>query len=165
MPKPMIGSRQADGRTDSIMTLHMKPEQKTNTSEKLSQMQLDRLLRKKRSPKYMELMHTLDAGGHVTNKAKVDEIIDAIREEFPEVDIKGILLGYVSTCYLGRPYEVHTLDMSHSIIEHYVTGQPLPNGLEKARSLAMHGVYDFIEVYIDRCICVSSNGDTSVIMS
>ena len=93
----------------------------------------------------------------------MNAIIDAIRKEFPEVEISGMLLGYVSICYLGKPYEVHTLDMTGSIIEHYKAGQTLPGGLEKARSIAMRGGYEFIEVYVDCCRCVSSNGRVSVI--
>lgn len=126
-------------------------------------MKLDRLLRKPRSKAYMDALHKLDAGGHVHNRRIVDDIINTIRQEFPEVELAGILLGYVSICYLGKPYEVHTLDMTGCIIEHYKAGQPLPGGMEKARSMAMRGGYDFIEVYIDCCRAVSSNGSVSVI--
>lgn len=69
----------------------------------------------------------------------------------------------VSICYLGKPYEVHTLDITGQIIEHYKSGHILPGGLEKARSIAMRGGYDFIEVYVDCCRAVSSNGLVSVI--
>lgn len=132
-------------------------------TSKLDQMTIDRLLRKPRSKAYMDAIHKLDAGGHVHNKEKVDAIIDAIRQEFPEVEINGILLGYVAKCYLGKPYEVHTLDLSGQIIEHYKAGQPLPNGMEKARGLAMYGGYDFIEVYVDCLRAVSSDGTVSVV--
>ena len=50
-----------------------------------------------------------------------------------------------------------------AIIEHYKSGHVLPGGLEKARSIAMHGGYDFIEVYVDCCRAISSNGSVSVI--
>ena len=86
-----------------------------------------------------------------------------LMREFPEVELSGVLLGFVSICYLGKPYEVHTLDMSGQIIEHYQSGQMLPNGMEKARSIALRGGYDFIEVYIDCCRAVSSSGAVSVI--
>lgn len=126
-------------------------------------MKLDRILRRPRSKAYMEAMHKLDAGGHVHNADKVNDIIEVIRNEFPEIELQGILLGFVSICYLGKPYEVHTLDMTGSIIEHYKAGQPLPGGLEKARSMALRGGYDFIEVYVDCCRAVSSSGRVSVI--
>lgn len=132
-------------------------------TQQMTKMTLDRTLRKKRSKDYMDAMHRLDAGGHVHNQQKVDEIIGAIRNEFPEVELSGILLGYVSLCYLGKPYEVHTLDMTGQIIEHYKVGQSLPGGLEKARTLALRGGYEFIEVYVDCCRCISSTGAVSVI--
>lgn len=69
----------------------------------------------------MEAMKSLDAGGHVHNQEKVNELINIIREEFPEVELinSGMFLGILAKCYLGIPYEVHTLSFSFSIIEHY----------------------------------------------
>ena len=71
--------------------------------------------------------------------------------------------SWMAVCYLGKPYEVHTLDVTGGIIEHYQTGQILPNGMEKARSIALRGGYEFIEVYTDCCRAISSNGKVSVI--
>ena len=111
----------------------------------------------------MDALHKLDAGGHVHNQNKVNDIINAIQNEFPEVALGGVLLGYVSICYLGKPYEVHTLDVTGEIIEHYKAGHALPGGMEKARAIAMRGGYDFIEVYVDCCRAISGNGSVSVI--
>lgn len=162
MPRPMLKQPQTQTQSSSILSATYKQEQKQEAQE-MNKMQLDRLLRKPRSKRYMDALHRLDAGGHVHNQNKVNEIINAIREEFPEVELSGILLGYVSICYLGKPYEVHTLDICGSIIEHYKQGEPLPGGLEKARAIAMRGGYEFIEVYVDCCRCVSANGSVSVI--
>lgn len=162
MPKPMLRQPQTQTQSGGILSATYQQPQKQQTQQ-IDKMKLDRLLRKKRSKEYMDALHRLDAGGHVHNQNKVNEIIDAIRNEFPEVELSGVLLGYVSLCYLGVPYEVHTLDMSGQIIEHYKAGQTLPGGLEKARSLAIHGGYDFIEVYADCCRCISTSGDVSVI--
>ena len=129
----------------------------------MDKMKLDRLLRRPRSKKYMEALNGLDAGGHVYNQAKIDEIIDTIKSEFPEGALFGSLLGYVSDCCLGPPYEVHTLDLEGGIIEHYKAGEIMPDGLEKARGIAIRGGYSFIEVYIDCCRAVSSDGTVSVI--
>lgn len=159
MPRPMLKPAQTQAKSASLLSA---TQQQTQTQQ-MDKMKLDRLLRKPRSKAYMDALHKLDAGGHVHNQNKVNAIIDAIRQEFPEVEISGILLGYVSICYLGKPYEVHTLDMTGQIIEHYKVGQMLPNGLEKARGIALRGGYDFIEVYVDCCRCVSSNGAVSVI--
>ena len=162
MPKPMLNRPQTQTKSDSILSTKQQRVSNQQTKQ-MSKMELDRLLRKPRSKEYMEMMHKLDAGGHVHNKHKVDEIMNAIRMEFPEVDIKGILLGYVSICYLGKPYEVHVLDVNGEIIEHYKAGEPLPNGMEKARGIAMHGGYEFIEVYVDCCRAVRADGTVSVI--
>lgn len=162
MPKPMLNRPQTQTKSDSILSTKQQRVSNQQTKQ-MSKMEMDRLLRKTRSKEYMEAMHKLDAGGHVHNQAKVNEIIDVIRQEFPEVQLAGVLLGFVSICYLGRPYEVHVLDITGGIIEHYVSGQPMPGGLEKARAIAMRGGYEFIEVYADCCRCISSNGAVSVI--
>lgn len=161
MPKPMFGISQKREITPANMLSLSNEQKQENQYDKIK---LDRLLRKPRTKEYMEALHKLDAGGHVQNQNKVNEMIDIIKNEFPEVNISGILLGYVSKCYLGEPYEVHTLDITNEIIEHYIAGQCLPNGLEKARGIAMYGGYEFIEVYDDCCRAISSNGAVSVIL-
>lgn len=158
MPKPILNSYQSQKQTQesNIMTSNLKQPQ-------IDKLSLDRLLRKSRSKEYMDAIHQLDAGGHVHNKKEVNEIINTIKSEFPDVDINGILLGFVAKCYLGVPYEAHTLDLVGEIIEHYKRGETLPGGLDKAKSIALHGGYDFIEVYTDCCRAISSNGSVSVI--
>ena len=153
---------QTQTQTSSLLSATYNSQQKQQ-QQQMDKMKMDKLLRKSRSKEYMEALHKLDAGGHVHNQNKVNEIINTIRSEFPEVELAGVLLGYVAICYLGKPYEVHTLDIVGGIIEHYKAGQPSPNGLEKARSIAMRGGYDFIEVYIDCCRAISANGTVSVI--
>jgi len=162
MPKPMLRQPQTQTQSSTILSAAQNYQQK-HVTQQIDKMKLDRLLRKSRSKRYMDALHKLDAGGHTHNQNKVNEIIDVIRSEFPEVEISGILLGFVSICYLGKPYEVHILDVTGGIIEHYKTGQTLPNGLEKARGIAMRGGYDFIEVYVDCCRAISANGTVSVI--
>lgn len=161
MPKPML--RQPQAQTQNTILSATKSQEQQRQAQQMDKMKLDRLLRKARSKEYMQALHKLDAGGHVHNQQKVNEIINTIRNEFPDLEISGIMLGIVSICYLGKPYEVHTLDITGQIIEHYKSGQVLPGGLEKARSIAMRGGYDFIEVYVDCCRAVSSNGSVSVI--
>ena len=158
MPKPILNSFQSQKQTQAshIMTSNLKQPQ-------IDKLSLDRLLRKSRSKEYMDAIHQLDAGGHVHNKKEVNEIINTIKSEFPDVDINGILLGFVAKCYLGAPYEAHTLDLVGELIEHYKRGETLPGGLDKAKSIALHGGYDFIEVYTDCCRAISSNGSVSVI--
>ena len=164
MPRPMLLKPQQQTQTQTQTTLNTR--QNLGQQQQLQQMdkmKLDKILRQKRSKAYMDALHKLDAGGHVHNQNKVNAIIRQITEEFPEVQLSGILLGYVSVCYLGAPYEVHTLDLTGQIIEHFKMGQTLPNGMEKARTIAMRGGYDFIEVYHDCVRAISSNGSVSVI--
>lgn len=158
MPRPMLNPYQSQKQTQAshIMTSNLKQPQ-------IDKLSLDRLLRKSRSKEYMDAIHQLDAGGHVHNKKEVNEIINTIKSEFPDVDINGIFLGFVAKCYLGVPYEAHTLDLVGEIIEHYKRGEILPGGLDKAKSIALHGGYDFIEVYTDCCRAINSNGSVSVI--
>jgi hypothetical protein len=165
MPKPILRQQQQT-QQESVLSATRNQQQETQQKEQAQQMdkmKLDRLLRQPRSKAYMDAIHKLDAGGHVHNQHKVDEIINIIKSEFPEVELAGVLLGYVSKCYLGNPYEVHTLDITGNIIEHYQAGNTLPGGLEKARSIAIRGGYEFIEVYVDCCRAVSGNGSVSVI--
>lgn len=163
MPRPMLRVQEKNKSEMNLNQMLQPNTQRIQSQEE--KIRLDRLLRKKRSKQYMDAIHNLDAGGHVMNQSKVDEIINTIRQEFPELEMSGILLGYVSKCYLGKPYEVHTLDIIGGIIEHYKAGQPLPDGLEKARGIALHGGYAFIEVYSDCCRAVSEDGTVAVIPS
>ncbi len=163
MPKVMLKPEQKTIENNRCV-LETASNNKQGLHEKQTyKLELDRILRKKRSKEYMDALHGLDAGGHVQNQQKVNEIIDIIKKEFPEVEISKNLLGYVSICYLGMPYEVHTLDMSGQIITHFKCGQPLPNGMEKARGIALRGGYAFIEVYTDCCRAVNASGMVSVI--
>ncbi len=162
MPKPILRQPRAQNKENTILSASHNQQQKQQ-AQQMDKMKLDRLLRKPRSKQYMDSLHRLDACGHTHNQNKINEIIDTIKNEFPEIEISGILLGYVSICNLGKPYEVHTLDMANQIIEHFKAGQMLPGGMEKARSIAMHGGYDFIEVYVDCCRAISTNGSVSVI--
>ncbi|OUP07107.1 hypothetical protein [Anaeromassilibacillus sp. An200] len=162
MPKPMLRQSQLQTQSDTILSAVQNQKQKQQ-AQQMDKMKLDRPLRKARSKEYMQTLHNLDAGGHVHNQHKVNQMIDTIRNEFPDLEISGIMLGIVSICYLGKPYEVHTLNMAGQIVEHYKSGQMLPDGLEKARTIAIRGGYEFIEVYVDCCRAISSNGSVSVI--
>ena len=154
MPRPLFHSKEQ-------LKIDM-PTRTRSAVQTTNKAALNQMLRKPRTKRYMEIIHKLDAGGHVHNQAQVKEILDALKEEFPELEYCG-LKGYISICCLGVPYEVHTLDLLGDIIHHYKAGEPLPNGLEKVRSLAMHGGYEVIEVYEDCCRAISPNGSVSVI--
>ena len=157
MPKPIISQREKQA-AESVCKV-----KKCNVSNSFSKTKLDKLLRKQRSKGYVDMICELDAGGHVTNQDKVKQIIQKIKDEFPEIDISPILLGIVSTCYLEKPYEVHTLDIEGGVLEHYKKGQVLPKGMERVRGIAMNGGYAFIEVYTDCYRAVLKNGMVAVV--
>lgn len=137
--------------------------QSPRTTARLSPAQTEARLRMKRSTAYVEAMQRLDAGGHTHNRAAIDALVSAITEAFPDVSIDQQPIGIVSKCYLGMPYEVHTLDRTGNIIEHYKSFESLPPLLERGRALARHAHYAFVEVYTDKVIAVTSNGDTSIV--
>ena len=99
----------------------------------------------------------------MNSPAATQAFIDAIRQELPDVSVDALPHGIVARCYLGPPHEVHTLDCSGQIIQHYKTHEGLPPLLERARSLALHPGYAFIEVYATRLIAVSATGQTALI--
>ncbi|MEI7024740.1 hypothetical protein [Paenibacillus sp. y28] len=119
---------------------------------------LEKRLRQQRSQAYLDAVVKLDALGAVCDHTKVKALVEAIRNEFPELKPHQFLIGIVAKCYLGKPFEVHTLDMRQLIIQHYKVGQPLPSGMEKVRGLAMHPGYAFIEVYNDSICAVGAKG-------
>jgi hypothetical protein len=129
----------------------------------LSAQALDVRLRGKRSASYLDAIKRLDAGGHVCNRDEAAALLDAIRAELPEIAIEQLAFGIVARCRLGSPYEVHTLERDGQIIRHYKVSEALPGLLERARSLALHPGYAFIEVYANKLIAVADSGDTAVI--
>ena len=162
MPRPMLKKTQQTQTQSADLLSATKPQQRQQQQQQIDKMKLDRLLRRPRSKAYMEALHGwMPADIHIIRNSGRDHTDDPERTARSGAD--GILLGFVSMCYLGRPYEVHTLDMTGEIIKHYKAGQPLPDGLEKARGIAMRGGYEFIEVYADCCRAVSANGAVSVI--
>lgn len=134
-----------------------------STNANLSLQAVEARLRSKRSKAYIESLQKLDAGGHAHTREALDALLAAIQRELPEISIDRLPLGIVAKCYLGTPHEVHTLDRQGMIIRHYKSFEALPPLLERARSLALHPGYAFIEVYPDRLIAVSENGDTSMV--
>lgn len=122
---------------------------------------LEKRLKQKRSKAYMDEMVRLDAMGAICDPGKVRELIQAMNKEFADISSSERLIGLVAKCYLGAPYEVHVLDMLHDIVEHYEAGRALPDGLEKARVLARHPGYAFIEVYTNSICAISADGQVA----
>jgi len=113
---------------------------------------------KKRSKKYVELISSLDHKTLSDTKG-MDDLMKAIQEEFGTAELTSLPLGILSKCFLGHPYEVHTLDLSGGyIIKHYKIDEILPVDFEKARGLAKHNAYAFVEIYRDKIILIREDG-------
>lgn len=111
-----------------------------------------------RSGRYLAALAKLDASANIT-AAELQQIVDDIHREFAE-RWAALPFGIVSTCYLGHPFEVHTLAPDGGIVEHYRVGQPLPGLLERARAHARSETYLAVEVYADRLVCLRTDGST-----
>lgn len=111
-----------------------------------------------RSRRYLDSLSRLDAGTELT-PADLREIVDGIREEFAR-RWAAFPVGFVSRCYLGHPFEVHTLMPDGGILEHYRLRQPMPGALESARKHSLSGLYLSVEVYENRLVCVRTDGTT-----
>jgi hypothetical protein len=109
-----------------------------------------------RSRRYLDTVQRLDATGTAT-AADLERVIDDIRREFAD-RWAALPLGLVSRCYLGAPFEVHTLAPDDGILEHYKIGQSLPGPLEAARKHSLSGLYLLVEVYSNRLVCTVTLG-------
>lgn len=158
MPRPLIAS----GSKSDAFTIKLDRKSSAR-SNKLSEQRLSSLLSKRRSKEYIQAIVDLDLGEHIKTQEAVQKVLNAIRVEFPEVTLEDELVGYVAKCYLGEPYEVHTLDMNGEIITHYKQGESLPPELEKGRKLTQNNDYKFVEVYHHMCCAIDAQGNSAVI--
>lgn len=160
LPKPIFNLKTEQTQKLSLDT-------KLSNISKIDPLMLEKRLRQKRSAEYMQALKTLDLGGHDLDQTKFKEFSEAVKREFPEVEIDSFmgmfLVGIVAKCYLGASYDVHTLDIMGSILTHYKYTEPMPAALERARSLALYGDYAFIEVYTDALRAVKNDGSVAVV--
>lgn len=118
----------------------------------------DREVLKKRSKKYLDLIAGLDSKT-LSHTKGINELIKAIQEEFGTAELPNLPIGIVAKCFLGHPYEVHTLDLSGSqIIKHYKGSETMEADFEKARTVAQHNAYAMVEVYKDKIILIREDG-------
>jgi len=150
MARPILPIEKS-GVQHALPVLHTSAPTKTTGDLRL-------ILRRPRSKGYLAQVSQLDAGKYVHSKQAVDELLAAIAAEFPELALPDYPLGYLSRCHLGDPYEVHTLDVTGGIIEHFKVGQPLGAMFEKGRALALHRAYEVVEIYRDAVYCLRADG-------
>ncbi|MED3997540.1 hypothetical protein P4647_23390 [Peribacillus frigoritolerans] len=156
MRRPIINTNQKNN-------LKVTPSTVNRCKVELSGVALEKRLRQKRSQEYVQAMTKLDTGGVTYSKSSIDELLQAIHNEFPELEPYQYPVGIIAKCYLGHPFEVHTLDLKLDIINHYKKGEAMPQLLDRGRGLALHPSYEFIEIFSDSLRAVTNNGDVSVI--
>jgi len=159
LARPILGTTHANSRL--VATPDTRAADRVTGG--LSGAKLQQRLRNSRSKAYIDAARRLDAGTHHQDQAALDALVEAIASEFPELTIDQRPLGFVSRCYLGAPYVVHVCDLAGSIVEHYESSRPMPAPFERARSLALHSAYAFVEVYADTLRAVSPDGSVSII--
>lgn len=116
------------------------------------------VLRTKRSVSYLGLIRSLD-GGTLHGRADLQPVFDAIAAEFTPSG-STVPKGIVARCFLGPPFEVHSLDLFQDIVEHYGPATLMPEPMESYRRLALHPSYAVVEIYDDRVICILNDGGT-----
>lgn len=115
-------------------------------------------LLKKRSKAYVECILTMDVSASM-DTIGMEGLLKKIQSEFGNASLHEMPLGIVSKCFLGHPFEVHTLDLSgKQIIHHYKQGENLPDPFEKARALALHNAYVMVEVYTNKMVLIREDG-------
>lgn len=120
-------------------------------------------LRRPRTPAYVAVLGKLDAGEGKLDPRFLEKVLETIRKDFPEIRCLGQFLGILAVCWIDDSYDVHMLDFQGQVIRHFHKGEPLPEGLEKGRNLALYGGYAFVEVYTDCCRGVFGDGQVAVI--
>ncbi|UTR12031.1 hypothetical protein MM300_06995 [Evansella sp. LMS18] len=150
-------------QTNSKVNVKVDSSVETRTMVEYTGLSLDKRLRQKRSHTYVEAMAKLDAGGVQCKHGEVAQLIQEIKNEFPDLQPYQFPIGIIAKCYLGNEYDVHTLDTKLDIIRHYKKGEGVPTELARGKSLALHPGYEFIEVYTDTLRAVNLRGDVSII--
>lgn len=144
------------GTEGTRLTLNSQSDRQPKTG-----LSTDRELLKKRSAKYVELFSSVDTKAQ-TGVQGWKTLMDAVQDEFGTADLASLPLGIVGKCFLGDKYEVHILDLTGSqIIKHFKKGEAMPPDFEKARTLALHNAYAFIEVYTDKLVLIRPDGSTA----
>ncbi|GFZ31345.1 hypothetical protein CSC2_18710 [Clostridium zeae] len=158
MPKPILAN---NINRQEKLDLSIKATSSARMAMDL--LTLEKRLRVKRSNEYMDAIEKLDIGGCEQCKKQFDDCVAVIKDEFKDIPEEHHLVGLLAKCYLGDRYDVHTVDYMGNIVTHYLINESLPELMEKARGLALHGGYKFIEVYTDILCAVKSDGTVNIV--
>ncbi len=163
MPNPILKSPQL--LTSNVNALNATTSSQNRTSATLinNPTLVKQILRKRRSKQYLDAIQKLDAGGTLPNPKLAKEILQVIKNEFPDIAIENILLGCMAICHLGNPLEVHTIEANNPVIVHVPHNYPMGTAMEKARSLSLMTDYICVEIYSNELRAISTNGIVSVI--
>lgn len=154
MPRPLFSNK---------VTENLELNINSSQNLKLDQQSLEKRLRQKRSKEYMDSISKLDLGGSNQCNKQFDDCVSSIKKEFSDIPSLHQLVGILSKCYLGENYEVHSLDLIGNIVTHYRSSDNIPGLLERARGLANHEEYQFVEVYTDMLCAVKKDGSISIV--
>lgn len=167
MRQMMFGNQRQNTRVQAGLTTQGSARAQQKPQMKVNEAVVRRTLRKRRSPAYVQALAALDQLGNISDPRQLEQLKAAVDAEFGHdvLTVPGFpkLLGLIAPCYLGGTFDVHTLDMALNIVQHYHTNEPLPPEMAKARNLAACRAYDFIEVYSDKCCCVDSAGNVTIV--
>lgn len=156
MPRPIIGHPQEGGGSPTRHPISSPSFTRPTPG-------LDHRLRQRRTSGLERAIHSLDAGTHGADRASLERLLEAIAAEFPDLAVDERPIGLVARCHLGSPFVVHVCDLSGMIVEHYPADRSMPAPFERARSLALHPSYVYVEVYRDSLRAVAPDGSVSVV--
>jgi hypothetical protein len=153
MARPILRTENSTKRLDAVGRTQLTASVRSASAR----------LRQPRSKSYLELVSCLDVGSHVADPKTMKELIQAVAQEFSEIEASELPLGFVAPCRLGCPYEVHICDLGGGIIEHYERTRPMPWAFERGRRLALNPSYVMVEVYATCVRAVALDGSISVL--
>lgn len=152
---------------------------------------LESRLRQRRSSKYIETIKQLQAAQHFQDTEAQETLVEAIRQEFPEMSISAFPLlclvfqtrpGYprwmptpmiaeATTGMLRQDLQAELINKARQIdsydaavmqaCAHY--NAVLPGFVSRAFILVEHDSYAFVEIYPEYLVAIASNGDTSLV--
>ena len=150
------------GTKGSKINTNIDVSSTSRAKKKLTKEDILYRLREKRSNKYMENLKKLDSGKGLQENVDKEKIISEIKQEFAELDELQPLLGIIAKCYLGEPYYVHSLDLTLSIVTHFKRKEQIPYPWSKGVNLALHGAYEYVEIYSKYVCAITHDGEAMV---